>query len=189
MNSRRIRNLRNSFDKNIVDKQVDRIVETGRQFVDGVSGARPGKRRNSDFQGITSKNVKKVGRWVSEKVDLFFDDENDDWYDDDNFYEDKSEIKTFSRESRSIQSSQSYSKRPLEALSLRQPKNIQFNQQKKLPYGNENTNTDWPDEFDFKVDRWQRAAEKEIEINREQEKQRGAFSQSRNLPRSRRRKV
>ena len=56
MDSRRIRNLRNSFDKNIVDKQVDKIFETGRQFVDGVSGARPGKRRNSDFQGITSKS-------------------------------------------------------------------------------------------------------------------------------------
>ena len=58
MDSRKIRNLRNSFDKNIVDKQVDKIFETGRQFVDGVSGARPGKRRNSDFQGITSKSVK-----------------------------------------------------------------------------------------------------------------------------------
>ncbi len=79
MDSRRIRNLRNSFDKNIVDKQVDKIFETGRQFVDGVSGARPGKRRNSDFQGITSKSVKKVGRWVSEKVDLFFDEDNDKW--------------------------------------------------------------------------------------------------------------
>ena len=62
MDSRRIRNLRNSFDKNIVDKQVDKFFETGRRFVDGVSGARPGKRRNSDFQGITSKSVKKVGR-------------------------------------------------------------------------------------------------------------------------------
>ncbi len=49
MDSRRIRNLRNSFDKNIVDKQVDKIFETGRQFVDGVSGARPGKRRNSEI--------------------------------------------------------------------------------------------------------------------------------------------
>ena len=81
MDSRRIRNLRNSFDRNIVDKQVDRIFETGRQFVDGVSGARPGKRRNSDFKGITSKSAKKVGRWVSEKMDLFFDEDHDDWYD------------------------------------------------------------------------------------------------------------
>ena len=97
MDSRRIRNLRNSIDKNIVDKQVDKIFETGRQFVDGVSGARPGKRKNSDFQGITSKSVKKVGRWVSEKVDLFFDEDNNDW-NDENFYDDNSDIKTFSRE-------------------------------------------------------------------------------------------
>ena len=112
MDSRRIRNLRNSFDRNIVDKQVDKIFETGRQFVDGVSGARPGKRRNSDFQGITSKSVKKVGRWVSEKVDLFFDEDNDDW-NDDNFYDDKSDIKTFSRESNSYESTKMHPKKPL----------------------------------------------------------------------------
>jgi len=123
MDSRRIRNLRNSIDRNIVDNQVDKIFETGRQFVDGVSGARPGKRRNSDFQGITSKSVKKVGRWVSEKVDLFFDEENDDW-NDENFYDDQSDIKTFSRESNSYESTTKYSKRPLEAVSLRQPKNL-----------------------------------------------------------------
>ena len=133
MDSRRIRNLRNSFDKNIVDKQVDKIFETGRQFVDGVSGARPGKRRNSDFQGITSKSVKKVGRWVSEKVDLFFDEDNDDW-NDENFYDDNSDIKTFSRESNSYEPAKQHSKRPLEAVSLRQPKNLQTTEQKKLPY-------------------------------------------------------
>ena len=188
MDSRRIRNLRNSFDRNIVDKQVDRIFETGRQFVDGVSGARPGKRRNSDFQGITSKNVKKVGRWVSEKVDFLFDEENDDRYDDDNFYEDKSNIKTFTRESSSIQLSQSYSKRPLEALSMRQPRKVQINEQKKLPYGRENNVEEWPDEFDFKVDRWQRPSEKEIDPLRNQDKKRGGVSRARNLPRSRRRR-
>ena len=131
MDSRRTRNLRNSFDRNIVDKQVDKIFETGRQFVDGVSGARPGKRRNSDFQGITSKSVKKVGRWVSEKVDLFFDEDNDDWYDD-NFYDDNSDIKTITRESKSLKSSQPHSKRPLEAISLRQSNNAYSTAQKKL---------------------------------------------------------
>ena len=188
MDSRRIRNLRNSFDRNIVDKQVDRIFETGRQFVDGVSGARPGKRRNSDFQGITSKSAKKVGRWVSEKVDLFFDEDNDDWYDDDNFDDDNSEIKTFTRESNTIKSSKPYSKRPLEAISLRQPKNFQTTEQKKLPYGKEVNNQDWPDELDFKVERWQRSSEKESDIIRDQLNQRGG-SKSRNLPRSRRRRV
>ena len=188
MDSRRIRNLRNSFDRNIVDKQVDRIFETGRQFVDGVSGARPGKRRNSDFQGITSKSAKKVGRWVSEKVDLFFDEDNDDCYDSENFDDDNSEIKTFTRESNTTKASKPYSKRPLEAISLRQPKNFQTTEQKKLPYVKEVNNQDWPDELDFKVERWQRSSEKESDMLRGQLNQRGG-SKSRNLPRSRRRRV
>ena len=189
MDSRRIRNFRNNFDRKILDKQVDKIFETGRQFVDGVSGARPGKKRNTDFQGITSKNVKKVGRWVSEKVDLFFDEENNDWYDEDNFSEDKSEIKSFTRESTSIHPSLGYSKRPLEALSLRQPKNIQTTQQKKLPYDKESNTEEWPDELDFKVDRWQRYSEKESETVLDQDKSPNGSSKTRNFPRSRRRRV
>ena len=187
MDSRRIRNIRNSFDRNIVDKQVDKIFETGRQFVDGVSGARPGKRRNSDFQGITSKSVKKVGKWVSEKVDLFFDEDNDDW-NDDNFYDDNSDMKTFTRESNSYESTKPYSKRPLEAISLRQPKNLQTTTQKKLPYGKEIYEEEWPDEIDFTVQRWQRSTEKNHDTPRDQLIQRGP-SKSRNLPRSRRRRV
>ena len=187
MDSWRIRNLRNNFDKNIVDKQVDKIVETGRQFVDGVSGARPGKRRNSDFQGITSKSVKRVGRWVSEKVDLFFDEDNDDW-NDENFYDDNSDIKTFSRESNPIKPAEPNFKKPLEAISLRQPKNLQTTEQKKLPYVKEIKDEDWPEEMDFKVERWQRASEKENNTSRDQSKQQ-VQAKSRNLPRSRRRRV
>jgi len=183
MDSRRIKNLRNSFDRNIVDKQVDKIFETGRQFVDGVSGARPGKRRNSDFQGITSKSVKNVGRWVSEKVDLFFDEENDE-----NFYDDQSDMKTFSRESNFYESTKQHSKRPLEAISLRQPKNLQTTEQKKLPYVKESKDEDWPDEMDFKVERWQRASENENNTSIDQSIQQ-VQSKSRNLPRSRRRRV
>jgi len=186
MDSRRIRNLRNSFDKNIVDKQVDKIFETGRQFVDGVSGARPGKRRNSDFQGITSKRVKQVGRWVSEKVDLFFDEANDDW-NDENFYDDNGDIKTFTRESNSYQSNKLRLKRPLEAISLRQPKNLQPTEQKQLPYGKDSKDEDWPSEMDFTVQRWQRSSEKENDLPRDQLIQQGK-SKSRNLPRSSRRR-
>ena len=185
MDSRRIRNLRNSFDKNIVDKQVDKIFETGRQFVDGVSGSRPGKRRNSDSQGITSKSFKKVGRWVSEKVDLFFDEDNDDWSDE-NFYDDNSDINPFYRESNSYESTKPNSKRPLEAISLRQSKNLPTTEQKKLPYGKE-SKEDWPDEMDFKVERWQRVSEKENNTLRDQSNQQ-VQSKSRNLPRSRRRR-
>ena len=189
MYSRRTRNVRNNFDRNIVDKQVDKMLETGRQFIDGVSGTRPGKKRKSDFQKITSRNVNKVGRWVSEKVDLFFDEENDDWYDDDNFNEQEREIKTFKRESSSIQTSKPYSKRPLEALSLRQPKGGQKNEQKKLPYAQESNLEDWPDEFDLKVNRWQRSSDKEINTFRDQDKHRSGVSKARNLPKSRRRRV
>ena len=188
MDSRRVRNLRNNFDKNIVDKKVDKIFETGRQFIDGVSGTRPGKRRNSDIQEKTSRNFNKVGRWVSEKVDLFFDEENDDWYDD-NFYEEEREIKTFKRESTSMPTSKLYSKRPLEALSLRETKNGKITEQKKLPYGQESNHEDWPDEFDFKVDRWQRSSDKESNSVRDEDQYRSGVSQSRNLPRSRRRRV
>ena len=186
MDSRKIRNLRNSFDRNIVDKQVDKIFETGRQFVDGVSGARPGKRRNSDFQGITSKSVKKVGRWVSKKVDLFFD-EDDDWYDD-NFYDDNSDMKTFTRESNTYESAKPHSKRPLEAISLRQTKNLQKNEQKKLPYVKDRLDEDWPDEMDFKVERWQRTSEKDNTRSIDESNQQSQ-SKARNLPRSRRRRV
>ena len=142
---------------------------------------RPGKRRNSDFQGITSKSVKKVGRWVSDKVDLFFDEDNDDWYDD------NSDLKTFTRDPNSYEPNKPHSKRPLEAISLRQSKNLKSTEQKKLPYGKDSKDEDWPDEMDLKVERWQRASEKENNTSRVQSNQQ-VQSKSRNLPRSRRRR-
>ena len=120
-------------------------------------------------------------------MDLFFDEDNDDW-NDDNFYHDDRDIKTFTRESNSYESAKQQSKRPLEAISLRQPKNINTTVQKKLPYVRESEDEDWPDEMDFKVERWQRASEKEINTSRDQSNQQ-VQSKSRNLPRSRRRRV
>ena len=52
------------------------------------------------------------------------------------------------------------SKRPLQAISLRQPKNLQTTEQKKLPYGKEIKDDDWPDEMDLKVERWHRNSDK-----------------------------
>ena len=120
-------------------------------------------------------------------MDLFFDEENDDW-NDENFYDDRSDIKTFSRESNSYESTTQHAKRPLEAISLRQPKNLQTTEQKKLPYVKESKEEDWPDEMEFKVERWQRASEKENDTSRVQSNQQ-VQSKSRNLPRSRRRRV
>ena len=120
-------------------------------------------------------------------MDLFFDEENDDW-DDENFYDDNDDIKTFSRESNFYESAGPHSKRPLEAISLRQPKNLETTEQKKLPYVKESQDEDWPDEMDLKVERWQRASDKEKNKSRDQLTQQGQLK-SRNLPRSRRRRV
>ena len=55
-------------------------------------------------------------------------------------------------------------------------------------YRREVNNQDWPDELDFKVERWQRSSQNESEIIRDQLNDRGG-SKSRNLPRSSRRRV
>ena len=61
-------------------------------------------------------------------------------------------------------------------------------EQKKLPYVKESKDEDWPDEMDFKVERWQRVSEKKNNTSRDQSIQQGQ-SKSRNLPRSRRRRI
>ena len=188
MDSRRLRNFRNNFDRRSLDKQVDKIFETGRQFVDGVSGSRPGKKRNTDFQRISRRNVKNVGRWVSDKMDMFFEEE-DDWSFQENNYEDAQDIKSFSRESKFIDDEKQFSKRPLEALSLRQPKSLQIDEQKKLPYGKSNSFDEWPDDSDLKVDRWQRSSERINDINVNQDHSKSVLSNGRSIPRSRRRRI
>ena len=188
MDSRRPRNFRNNFDRTILDKQVDKIFETGRQFVDGVSGSRPGKKRSTDFQGISRRNVKNVGRWVSDKMDMFFEEE-DDWSDQENSNEAIQDMKSFSRESKFIDEEKPSSKRPLEALSLRQPKSLQIEEQKKLPYGTSNSFDEWPDDSDLKVDRWQRSYERSDEINVNQDNPKSVSNSGRSIPRSRRRRI
>ena len=188
MDSRRPRNFRNNFDRTILDKQVGKIFETGRQFVDGVSGSRPGKKRNTDFQGISRRNVKNVGRWVSDKMDMFFEEE-DDWSDQENSNEAIQDMKSFSRESKFIDEEKPSSKRPLEALSLRQPKSLQIDEQKKLPYGTSNSFDEWPDDSDLKVDRWQRSYERSDAINVNQDNPKSVSNSGRSMPRSRRRRI
>mgnify|MGYP003301978470 CR=1 FL=1 len=59
---------------------------------------------------------------------------------------------------------------------------------KKLPYWKESKDEDWPDEMDFKVEKWQRYSGKENNSSRGQLNQQSQLK-SRNLPRSRRRRV
>jgi len=185
MDSRRTRNFRNNFDRKTLDKKVDKIFETGRQLVDGVSGNRPGKRRNADFQEISRRNVRNVGKWVTEKMDSFLDeDENEDWYD-----EERRDMKAYRRETKSHENFKYISKRPLEALSLRQPKNIEIEEPKKLPYSKSCESDEWPDDSDYKVARWQRPSENNIDKKDFQENHRSGLSKVRLLPKSRRRRI
>ena len=189
MDSRRPRNFRNNLDIKMLDKQVDKIFETGRQFVDGVSGTRPGKKRNSNFQDISRKNVENVGRWVSDKMDIFFEEKDYDWSYQNDIYEDTSEIKSFTRKPISKEIVKPFSKRPLEALSLRQPKNLQKGEQKKLPYSSSSNSDEWPDDSDLKVDRWQRSSEKTNNIDLNEAYSKNRLTNGRSLPRSRRRRI
>ena len=73
MDSRRQRAQRSP---DALDRRLDRWLDTGRQLVDGVSGARPG-RRNTDRQDGSSR-LDAMGRWVGERIDWLLDEE-DDW--------------------------------------------------------------------------------------------------------------
>ena len=84
------------------DRRVDQWLETGRQFVDGVSGPRPGMRKLNSTS-FTGSSLQKVGRWVGDKLDWFLEEEDgwlEPWQTND-------------------QETYVTSKRPLEAVSLR----------------------------------------------------------------------
>ncbi len=81
------------------ERRRDAWLETGRQIVDGVSGRRPGQRRSS-------LDLESVGRWVGDKVDWLLE-EDDDWR--------EPWQETAVRSGRR-------GKRPLEAISRRQPR-------------------------------------------------------------------
>jgi len=66
MDSRRIRNLRNSFDRNIVDKQVDKIFETGTSNLLFVKNNKIYSPKNKYYRGTNFKFYeKKFNLWMS----------------------------------------------------------------------------------------------------------------------------
>ena len=125
-----------------LEKSIDKWFQTGRQFVDGVAGNRPGKRKKDPFNRSSLDNV---GRWVGAKIDWFFEDE-DDWVQP---LELEKEVKeTFQNK-----------KRALSAISLRVPKAISsapLNDQ-SIPLEGE-----WPEESAFRIDRWERSENKSL---------------------------
>ena len=184
MESSRRRNNKNNFEIGNLDKKVDQFFEAGRQFVDGVSGTRPGSRRRGRVNRLSRANVKDMGRWVSDKIDSIFEDEDfEDWYDEN---ENTNPLKNFSRSIDSQSKTENFMyKRPLEAKSLRELNEPITNKSAKLLYGGD----DWPEESDFKVNKWQRSISQTDDISREKNTEFTRSPKTKSFPKSRRRRI
>lgn len=151
------------------DRRLDRWLDTGRQLVDGVSGARPGRRGVDRFDGASRLDA--VGRWVGDRIDWLLDEE-DDWREPPEPSSRWDSPRSPSRPTVSASSSRmerpvsAGRKRPLEALSRRQPvlpppsavepaspaPSVQPD-----PVVSEADDA-WPDDDNFRVDRWKRSS-------------------------------
>ena len=123
------------------DRKMDRWIKTGRQVVDGVAGNRPGQRRGVWKDKEASVNLEKVGRWMEEKIDWFFEDD-DDWLDNEDL------------DDESLKESINNTKRPLSAISLRAPKALPSKIEPRRI--NSDELDEWPDEQSFKLNKWER---------------------------------
>lgn len=158
-----------------LDRRMEKWIETSKQVVDGVAGNRPGNKRRRWQNKTTSPNFEKVGRWMEEKIDWFFEDD-EDWLDNEDLDDD------------ALQESLLNTKRPLGAISLRAPKALPSKIDKKRQYLNEMD--EWPDDQSYKLNRWERKdnliKENEQDLNDSLQTQRS--QRRRNIPRSSRRK-
>ena len=157
---------RRSRSRQSLDRRMDNWIETGRQFVDGVSGSRPGRRRFTDSNRLSRPNLDNVTRWVEDKLDWIMEEE-DDWLDD--TYESNSTDKLVK------------GKKPLEAISRRVPRLIS-----QQEISDENKRDVWPDESSFRVERWKRTpSENSINLPANKGNARNkSSSKNRPLPRS-----
>ena len=158
-----------------LNRRMDQWISTGKQVVDGVAGNRPGQNRGRWQDKTTAPNFKKVGRWMEEKIDWFFEDD-DDWLDNEDLDDD------------ALHESIINKKRPLGAISLRVPKALPPGIDKKRNYSNDID--EWPDDQSFKLNKWVRTDNliKENEKNLNDSYQDGRSPRRRNIPRSSRRK-
>ena len=177
MSSHNNRNQIRQRSRAPLDRRMDKWIQTGKQVVDGVAGNRPGQRRRGWQDKDTSPNFEKVGRWMEEKIDWFFEDD-EDWLDyvgdldDESFQENTNDIK-----------------RPLSAISLRAPKALppQIEGRRKNP----DELDEWPDDQSFKLNKWERKdnliKQNEPEINDFSQNERTP-QRRKNIPRSNRKK-
>ena len=157
-----------------LDRRVDKWIQTGKQVVDGVAGNRPGQKRVGWQDKETSANFEKVGKWVGEKIDWFFDD--DDWLENEDL-DDESPLEISSN-----------TKRPLTAISLRVPRALPS----QIDSNRDNSDEldEWPDDQSFKLNKWKR---KDNLINQNPSYVKEPFDKrspqrKKNIPRSNRRK-
>ena len=142
MSSYKNRNQIRQRSRAPLDRRMDKWIQTGKQVVDGVAGNRPGQRRGGGWQDkSTSANFEKVGRWMEEKIDWFFEDD-DDWLDNEDLDDEP------------LQESTINTKRPLSAISLRAPKALPPQIERKR--NNLDELDEWPDDQSFKLNRWER---------------------------------
>lgn len=141
-----------------LEQGLDRLVSAGRQFVDGVSGARPGSRPPARGTGRRSGSLPRLdelGRWVEDKLDWILEDE-DDWREP---WQEQAPARLGAWDQpRAAASPRPFvapqapepprRRRPLEAISRRSIS-------APMAAG------DWPDDDTFTVQRWQRPAQVE----------------------------
>ena len=175
MSSYRNRNQSRQRSRDSLDRRMDKWIQTGKQVVDGVAGNRPGQKRTGWKDQTNGPNFEKVGRWMEEKIDWFFEDD-EDWLENEDSYD------------APFQDSTINTKRPLGAISLRAPKALPPQIDEKR--NNLNEIDEWPDDQSFKLNRWERKNNliKQNEQNLNDSLQEELSPRRRNIPRSSRRK-
>ena len=143
MNRNRYLNARRQSSRDSIERRMDQWVETGRQLVDGVSGNRPGQRRKENRSGFND-----MGRWVGERIDWFFEDE-EDWSESTDPLMELTEQTPLR-------------KRPLTAISLRVPKALAESSQASTEL---DQSDQWPDDAAFKIEKWDRERSQKTELN------------------------
>ncbi len=142
-----------------LDRRLDRWLDTGRQLVDGVSGARPGRRSIDRLDGASRLDA--VGRWVGDRIDWLLDEE-DDWREMSERPQSSQAVRPTRADSATAvdRPARAGRKRPLQALSRRQPvlpPPVASAPSAMPPSGDDV----WPEDDSFRVERWQRSASRE----------------------------
>jgi hypothetical protein len=117
------------------EQRLDQLVSAGRQFVDGVSGARPGSRPAGRSNGL---KLDHLGRWVEDKLDWLLEDE-EGWR--------ESWEQPAPAPAGAAQPQRRSRRQPLSAISRRT--------RAQAPAADQ----DWPDDDNFTLNRWSREAE------------------------------